>query len=79
MDEFERAFKEYFDLKEYQAQRADTLKIRPPDVITQAVAPLTEARMRSTGMGSTLLGSAMSPKSASKKNSYLDASLHIND
>ena len=31
--------------------------------------------MRSTGMGSTLLGSALSPKSADKKNSFLDASI----
>ena len=79
VDEFERALKEYYDLKEYQAQRADQLKIRPPEVITQAVAPLTEARMRSTGMGSTLLGSQLSPKSGSKKNSYLDASIGIDD
>jgi hypothetical protein len=48
------------------------LKIMPPDVVTQAIAPLTEARMRSTGMGSTMLGS-----NVSKKSSYLDASINL--
>ena len=75
MGEFERALKDHYDMKEFHAQRADQLKIRPPNVVTQALAPLTEARMRSTGMGSTMLGSALSPKSVDKKHSFLDASI----
>lgn len=72
MQEFESSLKNYNDMKEFHAQRADQLKIRPPDVITLAIAPLTEARMRSTGMGSTMLGSNIS---IAKKSLNLDGTI----